>query len=76
MGLRTYARIAALALLVTAIVGWALPGWQEGVGFYHSFLALLFGYVGFLAPDGVHLRRTVTGLGVLVLVVKAVEVLL
>ena len=75
MRLRTYARIAAVALLATAIVGWAVPGWQEGAALYHLFLALLFGYVGFLAPDHLYPRQMVMGLGVLVLVVKAVEVL-
>ena len=74
--IRKYAWIAAVALLATAIVGFVVPGWHYGAAFYHLFLALLFGYVGFFAPNHGHVRQMVMGLGVLVLLVKATEILL
>ncbi len=73
--IRTYARIAAVVLLVVAIAGLVVLDWSTSAVIYHLGLGLLFAYVGFLAPNHGHVRRMVMGLGVLVLGVKALMVL-
>jgi hypothetical protein len=72
--IRMYAQIAAV-VLVAVVAGVVVLGWSMEAVFYHSSLALLYGYVGLFAPDHVYVRQMVMGLGVLVLAVKAVEVL-
>lgn len=59
-----------MVLAALALAGATVLGWDPATGFYHAGLALLFGYVGFLAPNHGTVRLMVLGLGVLVLVTK------
>ncbi len=73
--LRTYAKTVALGLVTLAVAGVTILGWRLAPSFYHAGLGLLFGYVGFFAPDRGTVRPMVFGLGVLVLVTKTLMVL-
>lgn len=74
--LRIYARVAAVALLVTGVVGFSkLWGFDPLTGLYHVGIGLLFAYAAFFHRDPVTVRQMVGGLGVLLLVIKAVTVL-
>jgi hypothetical protein len=69
--IQTYARIAAVALLATALAGWVLLGWSAGAVLYHAGLALLFAFAGFWSrSNGRMIRMVVGGLGVLLVAVK------
>ncbi|QIN78389.1 hypothetical protein GBA65_07470 [Rubrobacter marinus] len=69
--LRLYVRVAAVALLMTGVVGFSnLWGLGPLTGFYHVGVGLLFAYAGFLQRDVATVRHMVGGLGVLLLVVK------
>ncbi len=72
--IRTYARVAAVVLLAVAVVGFSIMGWRTTAAFYHAGVALLFAYAGFLQRDSEAIRQIVGGLGVLLLVVKAVTI--
>lgn len=73
---RLYAEVAAVALLVTGVVGFSkLWGFDPLTGFYHVGVGLLFVYAGFFQRDAATVRLIVGGLGVLLLVVKSVTVL-
>lgn len=81
--LRLYARVAAVALLVTGVVGlstmWGFsPPWSVSplTGFYHVGVGLLFAYAGFFQRDVTSVRYIVGGLGVLLLLVKSVTLLI
>ncbi len=74
--IRTYARIASIVLLALAVIGFWLLEWRPGTAIYHAGLGLLFAYAGFLQKDPVAVRGMVGGLGVLVLGIKAVQVLM
>jgi hypothetical protein len=74
--LRTYARIAAVALLAVALTGWLVPGWRAGAVLFHAGLALLYIFVGFWPSLSAGIvRQMVGGLGVLLVVVKAIVIL-
>ncbi len=74
--IRTYARVAAVVLLATGLVGLSgLWGFDPLSGLYHAGVGGLFAYAGFWQVDAVVVRRIVGGMGVLLLVVKAVTVL-
>ncbi|MDP8926649.1 MAG: hypothetical protein M3M97_07015 [Actinomycetota bacterium] len=75
--LRLYARVAAVLLLATGVLGFSgLWGFDPLTGFYHVGVGVLFAYAGFFQRDTAVVRQIVGGLGVLLLVVKAVTVLL
>ena len=74
--LRTYARIAAAALLAAAVTGGLVPSWRAGVVLFHAGLALLYIFVGFWPSLSAGIvRQMVGGLGVLLVVVKAIVIL-
>ncbi len=71
-----YARVVAVALLALALAGYT--GVLEIASienFYHAALGMLFLYVGFLERERRNVRLEVSGLGVLVLVIKSLLVL-
>ncbi len=74
--IRTYARIAAVALLALALTGLVVLGWETGAVFYHAGLALLFAFAGFYPSNGRMVRMMVGGLGVLLVAVKAITILM
>lgn len=74
--LRIYAGVAAVALLATGLVGFSeVWGLDPLSGFYHVGVGVLFGYAAFFQRDATTVRQIVGGLGVLLLVIKAVTVL-
>lgn len=74
--MRLYAMVAAVALLVTGVLGFSrLWGFDPLSSFYHMGVGFLFAYVGFWQGDTAAVRQIVGGLGVLLLVVKPVTVL-
>ena len=74
--IRTYARVAAVVLLAAGVVGLSgLWGFDPLSGFYHAGVGALFAYAGFWQGDAVIVRQIVGGMGVLLLVVKAVTIL-
>jgi hypothetical protein len=75
VNIRTYARIAAIVLLAVAVFGFWAWEWRVVSVFYHTGVGLLFLYVGFLLKDSTIIRQMVGGLGVLLLVVKAITIL-
>ncbi len=62
-------------LLTVAILGFWAWEWRVVSTFYHVGVGLLFLYVGFLIKDATIIRQMVGGLGVLLLVVKAITIL-
>lgn len=79
--MRTYARLAGTVLILVGLVGitslagyFFLPKLNLAESFFHVSVGLLFVYVGFLHRDAEVLRSVVGGLGVLLLVSKAVIV--
>jgi hypothetical protein len=70
-----YARIVALGLLAAAVAGVAMLGWGADEILYHAALGALFAYAGFATADAAATRAMVGGLGGLVIVVGAVEIL-
>ncbi len=73
--LRLYAGVAAAALLATGVAGISkLWGFDPLTGFYHVGVGVLFAYAGFSRSDSETVRQIVGGLGVLLLVVKVVEI--
>lgn len=50
-------------------------GLRPAVGFYHVSVGALFAYAGFWQGDTAIVRQIVGGMGVLLLVVKAVTIL-
>lgn len=72
--IRTYARVAAGMLLAIAVVGFSILGWRATAAFYHAGVGILFAYAGFFQRDDETVRQIVGGLGVLVLVVKALTI--
>ncbi len=62
-------------LLVVAAAGLSLFGWDEASIYYHACLGLFFLFVGFSKLGSATVRQIVGGLGVLLVVVKGVEVL-
>lgn len=75
MKIRTYARIAAAFLLAVAVFGFSAWEWRVVSVFYHAAVGLLFLYVGLLLKDAAAVRQMVGGLGVMLLVVKAITIL-
>ncbi|HEV2092639.1 MAG TPA: hypothetical protein VGR18_05685 [Rubrobacter sp.] len=75
MKISTYARIAAIVLLGIAVFGFSVWEWRVVSVFYHAGVSLLFLYVGFVLKDATIVRQMVGGLGVLLLVVKAITIL-
>jgi hypothetical protein len=73
--IRTYAKMVALVLAALTVAGITILNWRSATNFYHAGLALLFGYVGFFAPNPGTTRQILMGLGVLVLLTKALMVL-
>ncbi len=74
--IQTYARIAAVALLAAVLTGWLVPGWWAGAVLFHAGLALLYIFVGFWPSLSAGIvRQMVGGLGVLLVVVKAIVIL-
>ena len=74
--IRTYARVAAVALLAAGVFGFSgLWGFDTLSGFYHVSVGALFTYAGFWQGDTAIVRQIVGGMGVLLLVVKAVTIL-
>ncbi len=71
---RTYARVAGLVLLTLAVVGLSFWGWRMTASFFHAGVGLLFLYVGFARLDTTSVRQMVGGLGVLLVLVKAVTI--
>ncbi|MDP8946500.1 MAG: hypothetical protein M3N09_00135 [Actinomycetota bacterium] len=70
--IRTYARLAGVVLLALAVVGFSSLGWRVTASFYHAGVGLLFLYVGFWLRDPTIVRQMVGGLGVLLVLVKAI----
>ena len=74
--LRTYARIVAVALFAAALTGWLVPRWRADEVVFHAGLALLYIFVGFWPSlSAGTVRQMVGGLGVLLVVVKAIMIL-
>ncbi len=72
---RTYAQIAGVVLLALAVVGFSFWGWRVTASFYHAGVGLLFLCVGFWLRDPATVRQMVGGLGVLLIVVKAITIM-
>ena len=79
--MRTYARVAGSALILVGLVGltslaglFFLPRLNLVESFFHVSVGLMFVYVGFLHRDAEVLRTVVGGLGVLLVVGKAVVI--
>lgn len=76
MLVRTYARLATVALVATSVVGFSeVWGFDPLTGFYHVGVGALFAYAGFGERNPTTARRMVGGLGVLLVVTKTVTVL-
>lgn len=74
--IRTYARVAAVVLLATGVVGFfRLWGFDPQSGLYQAGVGALFAYAGFWQGDTAIVRQIVGGMGVLLLVVKAAVIL-
>ncbi len=73
--LRTYTKIVGVVLLSMGLAGLAdVVGWQPLTGLYHLVVGLFFAYLGFLQRDVAVIRTVVGGMGVLLLLVKAVTI--
>ena len=79
--MRTYARVAGSVLVLFGLVGltslaglFFLPTLNLAESFFHVSVGLMFVYVGFLHRDEEVLRSVVGGLGVLLIVSKAVVI--
>ncbi len=72
---RTYARVAGLVLLALAVIGLSFWGWRMTASFFHAGVGLLFFYVGFWLRDSTTIRQMVGGLGVLLVLVKAITIM-
>ena len=79
--MRTYARVAGSVLVLVGLVGltslgglFFLPSLNLAESFFHVSVGLMFVYVGFLHWDAEALRSVVGGLGVLLIVSKAVVI--
>lgn len=69
----TYARIVGVLLILLGLAGFA--GLLETVvatNLYHASVGLFFAYLGFLQRDPWVVRRVVGGMGLMLLLVKAV----
>jgi hypothetical protein len=74
-GITRYAQLAGIALLVVAAAGLAIFGWRIAAIYFHVGVALLFLYVGFAKLGPTTVRQIVSGLGILLVVVKGIEIL-
>jgi len=79
--MRTYARVAGLALVLVGLVGLSsrtglffLPDLNLSESFFHVSVGLMYVYAGFLQRDLSVVRSVVGGLGVLLLVSKGVVI--
>lgn len=79
--MRTFARVAGSILVLVGLAGltslaglFFLPRLNLVESFFHISVGLIFVYVGFLHRDAEVLRSVVGGLGVLLIVSKAVVI--
>jgi hypothetical protein len=77
IGIRAYARIVGVLLLLASLVGGAgvIPT-AFPADFFHAGVGAIFVYLGFLQRDVEVVRQVVGGLGILLLTVKAVVIFL
>ncbi len=73
--IRTYARVAAVALLAYSVAGFFILGWGLLPTFYHAGVGLLFAVAGFYPRNGKTVGMMVGGLGVLLIAVKIPTIL-
>ena len=66
--------MAGLVLLALAVVGLSFWGWRMTASFFHAGVGLLFVYVAFARLEAASVRQMVGGLGVLLVVVKAITI--
>lgn len=73
--IRTYARITGVVLLLAALVGGSgIMPTDFPADFFHAGVGAIFAYLGFLQQDAEIVRHVVGGMGVLLLVVKAIVI--
>lgn len=73
--IRAYARIVGLVLVLLGLAGpVGVVDVSAAASFYHAAVGVLFVYLGFWQRDASVVRSTVGGLGILLLVVKAVTI--
>ncbi len=76
MTIRTYARIVGVLLAALGLVGFTgALGVSEAASFFHVAVGGIFAYLGFRQRDAGVVRQMVGGMGVLLILVKAVTII-
>lgn len=72
--LRTYARVVGVLLVLLGLAGFVgLLETAVATNLYHACVGLFFSYLGFWQRDSWVVRRVVGGMGLMLLLVKAVS---
>ncbi|QIN78355.1 hypothetical protein GBA65_07280 [Rubrobacter marinus] len=73
--LRLYARIVGLILVLLGLAGLVgVVGVSVATSFYHAAVGTFFAYLGFWQRDALVIRSVVSGMGVMLLLVKGVTI--